>query len=380
MQQNMMRPYAPLYAAHLGVDYLGVGTVAASVALLPILSAVWVGGLADRLGVRPLAITGSMLSSIAYFSLWAFPSLAALVLCQLAAGLANVLVVLGAQAYVGSLGRGAVAERNYGRYTIVASIGQILGPVLGGVVVGLAGYRGAFLLAVGLSSLAVVLSTCFLPRGMLSAQTTADATAEPRLPVPAQAINYLRGRATQLAILTSCLMSVPEVLRTAFIPVYLRDVQDFDASRIGYLLSVFSIAGLGAKAALPVVVRLMGRQTLLVAFTSLCAATIVIIPFIGSTVAVALCLLVMGATFGLGRPLSMAMAANAAASGELGIVIGLRITANRAADLTLPVAFGGAAALAGVAAAFPLGAGFLVCGACVLLPSMVRERRLRPET
>jgi predicted phage tail protein len=87
----------------------------------------------------------------------------------------------------------------------------------------------------------------------------------------------------------------------------------------------------------------------------------------------------MGLTFGLGRPLSMAMAATSAAKEDMGVVVGLRLTGNRLAELLLPLGFGGAAAVGGIAAAFLGGAALMVLGIGALIAPMRRERRKRVD-
>lgn len=371
LQNQMMRPYVPLYAASLDTGLFGVGVVAASAALLPIFFAIPVGGFADRWGVRPIVIVGLLLSGSSYLVLWLVPIFGVIVGCQLVAGLANLLIVLAAQSYVGSLGQGTIAERNFSIYTIYASIGQILGPLLGGVLIHWSGFGATFLVAAALSLLCLISGVLLLPR----------ATRKQRTPgrdrLPRRAIGYLANPPTRLAVLTSCLMSVPEILRTSFLPIYLGAVVQVPTSDVGYVLALFSVAGLGAKIALPRVVGRFGRQVTLFSITVGCAILVGTTPAAASIVAVGAIVVCMGVTFGLGRPLSMAMAANSAAAGDMGVVMGLRLSGNRVADFALPLAFGGAAALGGIGAAFVAGAGLMIAGAAALVNPMIAEIRGR---
>lgn len=148
-----------------------------------------------------------------------------------------------------------------------------------------------------------------------------------------------------------------------------------DPAWTGYVLSLFSVAGLIAKTVLPRVVARFGRMVLLFTITTTCAATVAAIPLFHHRIAIAVITLLMGATFGLGRPLSMAMAANSSDEGDMGMVVGLRIAGNRFADFVFPVTFGGVAALTGIAGAFLSGAVLMVTGAAFLWRPMHEERR-----
>lgn len=368
---NMTKPFVPLYAASLDVGYLGVGVVAAAAGFLPIFFAVPVGSLTDRWGVRPMAATGALLNVVGFSALTLFPSLATIIAAQLIAGVAHLLVVLSSQTFVGTLGKGRAAERNFGTFTVFASIGQIGGPLLGGLLIGVGGFRAAFAVAVVLAIMCFLSATLVLPR------TVRNEAPRPAHAAPRRALQYLGDRGTQLAILASCLMSVPEVLRTSFLPVYLGDAVGLKVALVGYVLAIFSVAGLVAKSVLPRVVGRFGRYPMLFGFTVGCALTLLALPLTGSLWVAAVVTGCMGLTFGLGRPLSMAMAANAAKPGEEGFVVALRLSGNRAAEFVLPVVFGSAASLAGIGAVFFVGAGLLLAGSGALIGPLITELRSR---
>ena len=368
VQQHLTRPFVPLFAASLDVGYLGVGIVAAAVGFLPIFFALPVGRLADRFGPRVMVTTGALLNATGFLLLFLLPSLPMVIVTQLLAGFASLLVNLSTQTYVGTLGKGADAERNFSTLTIFASIGQIGGPLAGGLLIGLGGFGAAFITAVGLSTVCAIAAITLLPR-------TAPAQVLPEEVTPRRALDYVKDADTQLAILASSLMAIPEILRTAFLPIYLGDVIHLDPALVGYVLALFSVAGLVAKTVLPRVVARFGRQVMLFTFTAGCALALIGLPMTTLLWVVCVITACMGLTFGLGRPLSMAMAANAATPGEEGYVVALRLSGNRIADFVLPVLFGSAASVAGIGAAFLCGAGLLLVGAGALVRPMIAEVR-----
>lgn len=373
VQMHMMRPYVPLFAATLDAGYLLVGVVAAAVGFLPIFLALPAGSLSDRWGAGRIVAVAGAINAIGFALLAIYPNLAVILVSQMLAGLANLLVSLSTQAYVGGLGRGRAAERNFSAYSMFASIGQVAGPLIGGLIISLAGFQFAFVVATSLSLLSIAAATVLLPWGA-KPQWSRPIGAFPR-----RAWKYLKMRDTQLTILASCLMAVPEILRSAFLPLYLGAVVHLDVGLVGYVLAIFALAGLAAKTILPSAVERFGRQTMLFSFTAGCALALLAIPFTASIWVACVITACMGLTFGLGRPLSMAMAANAAAPNEEAFVVALRLSGNRVADVILPVAFGSAAAAFGIGAAFVAGAAVLVAGAVVLVQPMVAEIRERRD-
>jgi MFS family permease len=370
VQMNMVRPFVPLFAASLGADYVVIGALAAAVGFLPLIFAIPVGRRTDRWGVRTVVAVGAVANAMGMLLLCALPGIPTLLVAQLVAGLANLLVGLSVQARIGALGKGAIAVRNFSSLTLFTSVGQIGGPLLGGVVVGLFGFGGVFAVAAAFS-VACCLTALLTPR-LPSRQRRAVPTGPHRA---GRARHYLRQRETQLAILASCLMSVPEILRTSFLPLYLGRVVGLDAAYIGYVIAIFAVAGLVAKLVLPKSVARFGRYTMLFWFTGGCALTLLVLPLVTSVWGVAAVTAAMGLTFGLGRPVSMAIAANAATPGEEGFVVALRLSGNRAADFVLPVAFGAVAGAAGLGAVFMLGALLLLAGAGALAGPVRDERR-----
>jgi predicted MFS family arabinose efflux permease len=192
-----------------------------------------------------------------------------------------------------------------------------------------------------------------------------------------RAREYLKMRETQFLILTSCLMGIPEILRTSFLPLYLGTVAQLDPALVGYVLAIFSVAGFVAKSTLPRLVGRFGRQITLFVFTVGCALAIMAIPLSASLWVVAVITACMGLTFGLGRPLSMAMAADASRPSELGFVVALRLSGNRVTDFLLPMAFGAAASIGGIGVVFLTGGALMLLGAIAViqpLPDDGKER------
>lgn len=371
LQNHMVKAFVPLFAATLGASLGDIGLITAATALTPMLLAVPVGLVSDRHGIRAVFFFGSLLSVIAYLALWLWPSLSVVLAAQVLAGTGQLMIMLGGQARVAGLAERNEAEKHFSLYTLVASAGQILGPIVAGLLIGFSGYPTLFLCAAALGVLSCLVT--------LTVPSIAGKplVAPERVSGRRQAVEQLRTRSMRVAILISCLMSVPEMLRISFLPIYLQDVAGLSVQELSWVLSLFSGAGLAARLLMPTLVRTWGRHTLMTVVGLVVVGSLLVVPLSSSVVLLAFLTAMLGLAFGTGRPLSMALVASSAPPHQFGMAVGLRLTGNRLADFLVPIAFGGAASLAGVWASFVLGAVFVASGTSVLVPAAWRERKTR---
>ncbi|MEN4828766.1 MFS transporter [Pseudomonas sp. P39-UII1] len=124
---------APLYITY--ADLSGQGAAATAVAfsayvvgVLPVLLAL--GGLADRVGRRPLIIAALLLSMLATLLMLVAPGLQTLALARLVLGLGTGLATATATAYMGELMGGASSARAANWVTASTSLGFGLGAAL----------------------------------------------------------------------------------------------------------------------------------------------------------------------------------------------------------------------------------------------------------
>ncbi len=124
---------APLYITY--ADLAGRGAAATAVAfsgyvlgVLPVLLAL--GGLADRVGRRPLIIAALALSMLATLIMLLFPSLEALGVARMLLGLGTGLASATATAYMGELMAGSDSGRAASWVTASTSLGFGLGAAL----------------------------------------------------------------------------------------------------------------------------------------------------------------------------------------------------------------------------------------------------------
>jgi MFS family permease len=155
----------PALARDLAAPYAQVqGVVTAYLAALT-LSVVVAGRLGDRLGLKRVLAAGLALFAAGALACALAPGFWALVAARAVQGMgAAVMMVLAMALMRQSAGAGAMG-RAMGLLGTVSALGTALGPVLGGALLPLAGWRGLFWLQLPLGLLALVLALAVLPQG-----------------------------------------------------------------------------------------------------------------------------------------------------------------------------------------------------------------------
>jgi len=140
-----LRPMTSYRALELGAGPAGLGLVAGSFAAAAVICAVPVGRLIDRHGEGRFAVAGIAALGAAGFASAFAPNLAALVAVQAAMGLAHLANMVALQTMLANAEDDLGSAERFGRFTVVASLGQLAGPALAGLVAG-GGTRAGFIL------------------------------------------------------------------------------------------------------------------------------------------------------------------------------------------------------------------------------------------
>ncbi|HET9379598.1 MAG TPA: MFS transporter [Streptomyces sp.] len=375
------RPALSYRALALGADERAVGVVAGAYALLPLLAAVPLGRRTDHGRAAPLLPAGVVLIAGGCALSGVAESLAAMALWSGVTGLGHLCFVIGAQSLVARRSAPWEQDRNFGHFTIGASLGQLVGPVVAGALVtghDMAGSSARALLAAGAAAAAACTSLWRVERrtdersradrGVRadSGSRTAPGTAAPRRErVPVRDI--LRARGVPGGILVSlAVLSATDVL-TAYLPV-VGERRGIAPSAVGLLLGLRAAATIACRLVLTPLLRLLGRTALL---TVTCLTAAVLCAGIALPVpvwALGVVLAVLGFCLGVGQPLSMTTVVRAAPEEARSTALALRLTGNRLGQVAAPAAAGMVAGVAGVAAPF------VMLGALLLLASGVALR------
>ncbi|GAA3307465.1 hypothetical protein GCM10020295_66400 [Streptomyces cinereospinus] len=133
---SMARPAVSYRALALGADERAVGMIAGVYALLPLFAAVPLGRRTDHGRCAPLLPAGVVLISGGCALSGRADSLWAMAVWSGVMGLGHLGFVVGAQSLVARQSAPHEQDRTFGHFTIGASLGQLVGPVAAGALIG----------------------------------------------------------------------------------------------------------------------------------------------------------------------------------------------------------------------------------------------------
>ncbi|MET8766960.1 MFS transporter [Streptomyces sp. NPDC004658] len=360
---SMARPAVSYRALALGADERAVGVIAGVYALLPLFAAVPLGRRTDHGRCAPLLPAGVVLIAAGCALSGLAGSLWAMALWSGVMGLGHLCFVIGAQSLVARQSAPHEQDRNFGHFTIGASLGQLIGPVAAGALIG--GPDMARSSALALVVAGAGAAAAFTSLWRIEDRTAVDTGARGGGRVPVGGILRARGVPAGMLISLSVL-SATDIL-TAYLPV-VGEHRGIAPSVIGVLLSLRAGATIACRLVLTPLLRLLGRPALLTVTcllaALLCAGVALPVP----VWALGVMLTVLGFCLGVGQPLSMTTVVQAAPAEARSTALALRLTGNRLGQVAAPAAAGLVAGLAGVAAPF------VMLGALLLVSSGVALR------
>ncbi|NUS88072.1 MAG: MFS transporter [Streptomyces sp.] len=362
---SMARPAVSYRALALGADARAVGVIAGVYALLPLFAAVPLGRRTDHGRCAPLLPIGVALIATGCALSGRAGSLLEMAIWSGVMGLGHLSFVIGAQSLVARQSAPEDQDRNFGHFTIGASLGQLIGPIAAGLVVSehadaLARTSAAALFASAVVAAFAVTALWRIEHRTPAADRTRAGTSDRsegggarsgRVSGRVSVAGILRTRGVASGIFISlAVLSATDIL-TAYLPV-VGEQRSIAPAVVGLLLSVRAAATVACRLVMTPMIRLMGR-TVLMAVSCLgagllCAALALPVPAWGLGILLA----ALGFCLGVGQPLSMTTVVQAAPDGARSTALALRLTGNRLGQVAAPAAAGLLAGLAGTAAPF----------------------------
>lgn len=360
---SMARPAVSYRALALGADETAVGVIAGVYALLPLFAAVPLGRRTDHGRCAPLLPIGVVLISGGCALSGVVSSLPAMAAWSGVMGLGHLCFVIGAQSIVARQSAPAEQDRNFGHFTIGASLGQLGGPIAAGALIsgesGALGRTSALALLVSAGVCAVAVTSLW----RIEHRRTPGAgpgvhKAAAKVPVT----RILGARGVPAGIFVSmAVLSATDIL-TAYLPV-VGEHRAIAPATVGLLLSLRAAATIACRLVMTPMLRLLGRTALLTTSCLLagllCAGMVLPVP----VPALAVMLAALGFCLGAGQPLSMTTVVQAAPAEARSTALALRLTGNRLGQAAAPAAAGLIAGTAGAAAPFALLGALLLAAA-----------------
>lgn len=132
-------PLLPFYATRLGANATMVGALVAAFSVAQLVSAPAWGRLSDRYGRRPAILTGLLVSAVAYVIFAFAGSIWLLFLSRIIQGLGGGTIGV-VQAYVADISVEKDRAKALGWLSAVTSLGAVIGPALGSLLVRFGGH------------------------------------------------------------------------------------------------------------------------------------------------------------------------------------------------------------------------------------------------
>ena len=346
-----MRMATPLLALKLGYSALAVGALLALFALTQVFLGLPAGRYADRKGLKkPLLISvvmacvGAVLSAI-------WPIFPVMCLSALATGGAAGMAVIALQRHVGRMAQNPADLRvAFSWLSIGPAISNFVGPVLAGFAIDFAGpetahvngFQWAFLLMALLP-----LSTWVWVRSVKELHTPkAQQNTAPR-----KALDLLAEPMMRRLLGVNWLLSSCWDVHTFVVPV-LGHERGYSASVVGTILGAFAIAAAFIRVCLPFISRHVKEQQIISGAMVCTGLLFGVYPFMSTPWAMGVCSVLLGLVLGTVQPMIMSTLHQITPKHRQGEALGLRLMSINASSVLMPMLFGAAGAVAGVAPVF----------------------------
>lgn len=365
---SLIRPMTSYRALALGGDATSVGFIAAAFGLVPMLLAVPLGRRMDH-GSSERYILGGLLAAMTASALlaateriWQVVALSALL------GLGNLAAVLASQAVLAARFHEREHDRRFGLFTMGASFGQLAGPLIGGYVAD----QSTKMLADGAhvpltmwsflagAAMAAGGAACAVGLRGGAASRWQDTATEPTM----RQIWRTSGIVPAVFVSLSFVACINVLI--VYLPV-LGEQRGLSASMVGILLAFRAAASMLSRAWVSGLVRLLGRQRLLVASMLVAAAGVALVPLPRDIVLVGLLFTVTGFFLGVGSPLTLTWIAQLVSPQVRGTALAIRLTGNRVGQAAIPAVAGVVAVPLGVFGVFWLIGSLLVTASLMVL-------------
>jgi MFS family permease len=351
------RPITSYRLLGLGAGAREVGFVTAAFALLPLFLAIPLGRSADRRRA-PLVTVGCAIQVAACVLLaWAQTPLT-LGAASAVLGLGHLGVALGVQEVIARESGDRHHDRDFGLLTAGVSLGQLIGPLIGGFVLD----RGDSLLtatrhAMLIAAVVVVPATLLAALGERGRGTGAD-----RLSRRGSVRTILHTRGVPAGIFASIAVLSAADIFTAYMPV-IGEQRGIAPGAVGVLLALRAGASMATRIGIGRIVARVGRERLIILSALGAAVSLGAISFVHGVLPLAVLCLITGVGLGFGQPLSMTLIVQLVPEYARATALAVRLTGNRVGQVAAPAAAGIVAGSAGARSVFWVLSALLGCSA-----------------
>ncbi|MBY0267569.1 MAG: MFS transporter [Burkholderiales bacterium] len=321
-----------LFALETGASQMQVGILMALYALCPMLFAIAIGRLADRVGPRLPMLLGSAGLCVALLLNALWPMTAMLYIASFLLGTSFHFFFVTVTGIAGGIGGSENRSRNYALVSLGFSGAGFLGPLIAGFAIDSLGHRSAFMILAAFTVIPVLI-LLFRPRFLPGAVKVAGDAAGGGV------MDLLRAPRLRNTFIASGFISAGWDLFNFYMPVYGHGL-GLSATAIGTILGVFALATFVIRSVLPWLIRHRTEAQIMVYALFVAAGAFALFPLFSHPLALCAVAFLLGLGVGCGQPMSMSLIYTLAPKGRASEAAGLRVTFNNFTHLVIPLAFG----------------------------------------
>jgi len=350
-----MRVAVPLQALSIGYSAMTVGFLVAMFAIVPALLSIAFGRFTDRAGYHTPVRLAAGLSIVAGISLAASDSLLALCLGAACSGAGSGFGMIAIQRTVSRMATSSSMRlQAFSWIALAPSAAGLLGPLLGGSLIDLYGYRYAFA-ALGCLPLLTLIAAHW---------------------VPVQAASHVEGENTKQRGRILDLLNDTSMRRLLFInwvvvaswdahgfvvPI-LGHERGYSATAVGGIFAAFGAASIVVRLIIPLISRWLSSRMLMTGSVALAAVAFTVYPLLSPVWAMGMCAFAFGLALGSVQPAILTTLHDVTPDNRHGEALALRSTFSQSSMLVMPLLFGAVGTSLGAPVLLWMMAGFLGAG------------------
>ena len=307
--------FIPLFAQKFGASYFQLGIVGTAGSLTYVFAAILVGHFADKISHMWLYALALLINAISTIVLVFSRSVSDIILLRALGGVGLSFLWPTAEVLVTDLGSEKTLVKEMGIYSVVWGVGFLVGPGVGGLVIPTFGFTILFLI----SSMLILIGFMQALVGVIPHASPHRASLEA---LPAFTFSGLKSSARKLwswYVLIVLYAMIFGVVTTIF-PGYANSV-GVTAGLIGLLFVIFGVSRIAVFATIQHYVRL-GEARALALVSLATSGAILVITVFHMFFGFLLALIVLGASFAVIFPISIALISRSFPSERAGIAIG----------------------------------------------------------
>jgi MFS family permease len=333
-----------LYALSLHASEFTVGVLIALFSLFPMLFAVPMGRLIDRIGLQRPVSFGCSAMAVGCALPVLVPGLPILYFAVVLIGTGFMATQVASQHTVGAMSGAQARAGNFGWLALGYSISSFSGPVIAGFMIDHASFRSAFAILLGFVLCAWLLI-------VFGSVKTIRVRAPADIPTAGKALDLLRNPNLRRIFVVGILLTAAWDLFIFVMPIQGTRL-GFSASTIGLILGSFSAATFAIRLVMPWIVRHHSEWRILAAALALSVICYMLVPFMQTPHALMGVAAALGLAVGSSQSNVLTLLHHFSPAGRAGEAVGMRTTIGNACQVGLPLAFGAVGAAVGLFAVF----------------------------